>query len=182
MRKRAFTIVELAISIALLGTIMAAVMSLFAVGLKNYQRESLRNQMQKELNFTADDIGIQIRQAADSPLTFGADTRSSDKLILAMPAVDSDEDFIYNGGALVLDHVVYYSSGSTLYKKVISNNLSAREDKEQPVLESVSNLNCSYTPNENTEIVTCNLTTSRSVAGQTLTFNAGKTARLRNQR
>jgi prepilin-type N-terminal cleavage/methylation domain-containing protein len=178
--RRGFTIVELIIAIALLSTIMSAVMALFIVGIKNYQRESQRNFMQKEINFTADDIGIQIKQAADAPETYGSYNRDAQTLILALPAVDINDDFIYSGTNRIFDHIVFYRDGNSLKKVLIPDALSTREPKEDFVLDSVSNFSCSYSPPSETELVSCILETGRSVAGVNLKFEATKTARMRN--
>lgn len=155
-------------------------MALFAIGIKNYQRESQRNFMQKEINFMADNLGNQIKQAADSPDSYGLYTRSSDVLILALPAINEDEDFIYSGGDIIYDYVVYYLQNGSLYKKIIADDQSYREDKEEPVLPSVIQFECIYTPQEDTELVSCTIGTTQNVDGTSLSFTATKTARMRN--
>jgi len=182
MIKKAFSLVELIIAMGILGVIMMAVMTLFIIGVKNYSRESQRNFMQKEINFTADDIGVQIKQAAEVPGSYDTYTRGSNTLILAVPAIDEDEEFLYIGDALLYDYFIYYLSGGTLLKKIITNENSIREDKENPVLKNVNQFECSYTPETETELVSCNLSTSQTISGTTLNFSANKTSRLRNQR
>ena len=182
MRNKGFSLVELIIAIALLGTIMAAVMTLFVVGIKNYRRESQRNFMQKEINFTADDLGTQIKQAAEVPVTYDGTNRSAETLILALPAINEDEAFIYNGDSLLYDHVIYYLSEKDLYKKVVPDSQSIREEKEEPILGDVSKFECIYEPQTDTELATCTIETSKEVSGSTLSFRAIKTARLRNFR
>lgn len=182
MRNKGFSLVELIIAIALLGTIMAVVMTLFVVGIKNYRRESQRNFMQKEINFTADDLGTQIKQATLVPVAYDGTSRSAQTLILALPAVDEDENFIYNGDSLLYDYYIYYLSGKELYKKVVPDSQSVREEKEEPILGDVSKFECIYEPQTDTELVTCTVETTKEVSGSTLIFSATKTARLRNFR
>lgn len=171
---------ELIIAIALLGIIMGAVSTLFMIGLRNYQRESQRNLMQQEINFVADDLGTQIKQAALAPETFEDHTRSTETLILALPAVNPDEDFLYTGDSLLYDHVIYTLQEGTLYKEVVIDPTSNREAKRDPVLSNVSEFTCLYNPQSETEIISCTIRTSKDISGRTLAFDAVKTARMRN--
>jgi hypothetical protein len=173
---------ELIISIALLGTIMAAVMTLFMIGIRNYQRENQRNIMQKEINFTTDDIGTQIKQAAESPGSYDSYIRGPQNLILALPAVNEKEDFLYSGEVLLYDYYIYYLQDGYLYKKIIPNDASARSARENALLGNVTAFNCDYQPMSETEIIQCTVSTSKKVSDTTLNFNASKTARLRNHR
>lgn len=173
---------ELIISIALLGIIMAAVMTLFMIGIKNYRRESQRNFMQKEINFTADDLGMQIKQATDSPATYDVYTRGPETLVLALPSINADGDFLYYGSELLKDYVIYYLQNSSIHKKIVSDPSSSRSPRESTVLNDVSSFNCLYTPPAETEIIECTIMTSKSISGTNLNFSAVKTAGLRNRR
>jgi prepilin-type N-terminal cleavage/methylation domain-containing protein len=178
--KKAFTIVEVIIAMGLLGIIMVAVSALFNVGVKNYRTESQKALMQKEINFVADDIGVQIKQAAKVPESFDVYNRTASSLILALPAVDIDENFIYSGGNLAYDHYIYSLSGGNLTKKIVTDANSNRQDRETTVLNNVTEFNCTYLPDVDTEQVTCIITTAVTVRGNVISFTAEKTARLRN--
>jgi len=156
-------------------------MTLFLVGVKNYQRESQRNFMQQEINFTADDLGSQIKQAAEAPEIYDTFTRDSQALILALPAIDNNQKYIYSGSSLIYDYIIFYLEDGALKKTVIPNAQSTRLAKDDSVLEDVSNFNCNYSPSTDTELITCVLETSQTVSKTNLNFTATKTARLRNK-
>ena len=179
--RRGFTLIELIISIVLISIITSAVMTLFLVGVKNYQRESQRNFMQQEINFTADDLGSQIKQAAEAPEIYDTFTRDSQALILALPAIDNNQKYIYSGSSLIYDYIIFYLEDGALKKTVIPNAQSTRLAKDDSVLEDVSNFNCNYSPSTDTELITCVLETSQTVSKTNLNFTATKTARLRNK-
>ena len=155
-------------------------MTLFLVGVKNYQRESQRNFMQQEINFTADDLGSQIKQAAEAPESYDTFVRDAQNLILALPAVDTNQNFIYSGDDLIYDYVIFYIDGSVLKKIVIPDVQSTRAAKNDSVLENVSSFNCTYSPASETSLITCTIQTSQTISKSILNFTATKTARLRN--
>ncbi len=179
--KKGFTIIELAIATALLATILGAVAALFAVGLKNYRVESQRSFLQKELNFVADDIGNQAKQAYAVLENYDIYTRDSDTLILALPAIDVAESFIYSGENFTTDYIIYYLSDGTLYKKTIANENSKRQSRETEVLKNITNFNCLYTPYTATQEIECDIRLNKQISNVTINLQAHKTAKLRNK-
>lgn len=179
--KKGFTLIELAVSTALLGIIMSAVTALFVVGIKNYQVESQRSFLQKEVNFVADDIAIQAKQAYAVPETYDIYARSADTLILALPAINESENFIYSGNNLATDYIIYYLADGSLYKKMVADTSSTRADRETEIISNVSSFNCLYTPFTDTQEIDCTLVIAKDVGSVTLDFTAQKTAKLRNK-
>jgi len=178
-----FTLIELVISMALLGIIMAAVMSLFSTAIKNYAVNSQKSFLQKELNFTIDSIGKDIKQAVEVPATHdGLFTTSGDTLILALPATDEDDNFVYTGNVLEKDYVVYWLLGSDLKKKVYANALGTRTNSENIILSDVASLQYSYVPDAPPfSQVKINLSISRSVNNVSVSISGERTSNLRNK-
>jgi hypothetical protein len=103
-------------------------------------------------------------------------------LILALPAINSNQEFIYSGSDLVYDYFIYSWADNILRKKIVPDIASHRTAKDEPILQNVNQFDCIYTPSTDTDMVSCVLGTSATVDGNTLEFSATKTARLRNHR
>lgn len=182
-RQSAFTLIELVISMALLGVIMAAVMSIFSTAIRSYAVNSQKSFLQKELNFTIDNIGKDIKQAVEIPANYDDTfTTNSDTLILALPATESDGDFIYTGGVLEKDYIIYWLSGSDLKKKVYANALGTRTNSENTILSNVSSLVYTYTPDALPYTqAKISLTINRTVNNISVAISGERTSNLRNR-
>lgn len=187
MRKKGLSIVELLIAIMLLALIMAAVSSIFSVALKNYRVSFSQSTLQREVNLSIDSITRRVKQSVEIPETLpealGDTEKSSTVLILALPAIDDNENFIYNGDTLEKDYYIYYLDGSGLHKSVSANPLSSRNDSDNLILSEISNLTFSYTPNSpGAEItkVDISVTVSRTVSKTDINITANSSAVKRN--
>jgi type II secretory pathway pseudopilin PulG len=187
MKKKGFTLVELAISIALLATIMVAVGAIFSVVIKTYHVESQRGFFQKELNFVSDAMVRDIKQS-HIVQNYDPYILSSDTLILSLPSLDDTDKFIYSGGNVLTDTVVYYRSGNSFYKILFANPLSKRAHgtflgfSTTLISGDVSNVTFTYSPNINDPgQVTFSITLSRMVGKRNVTLTTKDTANLRNK-
>lgn len=179
--KKGFTLIELLISISILGVIMAAVGTLFVTVLKNYRTESQKAAFQREVNFTIDNIGKDIKEAASVPQNYDTFALSENTLILALPAVDDANNFVYSSGVLDKDYLIYYLSGTELKRKTYASNFGTRESGEISLLKNVSGFNLNYFPGAtNAGQVKVSLTVTAS-AGKPVTLTEERTANLRNK-
>lgn len=186
MTKKGLTLVELVVSIAVLGIIMAAVASLFSVAINNYQFSFTQSTLQRETNFVIDNITRDIKQSVEIPKIYGGINRGSEKLILALPAVDVDENFLYDGSSLKKDYVIYYLDGTSLRKSITADPSSKRVNlngTDRIILENVSSLSFSYIPNildiETTQ-VDVNMTVTKNTNKATVTIGSDVSAVKRN--
>lgn len=179
--KKGYTLIELVISMAILAVIMAAVATILVTSLKNYRTESQKSTFQKELNFVIDNMCKDIKEAAEAPENYNPYTLSPTVLILAIPATDSSNNFIYTGDVLEKDVVVYYLSGQELKRKVIANALGTRESSDNTILANVSDLVFTYSPGiTNAGQIKAHVTVSANV-GRTITLSSERLANLRNK-
>lgn len=129
-----FTVVELLISISVIGILMISVM---AVTLNYYvliSRTNLRTDMvndsQNLLRSTVEAIryGAGVRQSAtitdpNAPAGGWNTSNSAFVIIIAVPTLDSDDNYIIDSttGQPYNNELVYYKSGSLLYRRTLKN-------------------------------------------------------------
>lgn len=180
--KKAFTMIELTIAIALLGTIMVAVFAIFTTATKNYRVQSQKSFLQKELNFTADALANELKLAHNVTQNTQSFVLSSTTLILSLPAADENGNFIYNGDIQEYDTLIYSKEGTNLRKVLIPSATSARAPKDFTVLTNVNDVNFNYSPDSlNPLSINTSITVSRAVGKSTVTLSASRSAFLRNK-
>lgn len=180
--KKGFTVVELSISVAILGSLLAVVAGVFTVAVKNYQLEKQKADLQKELNYVADSLGNEIKNATGAPQNYDIYTLSPTTLVLTLPSLDENENFVYTSGQLEKDYFVYILSGQNLIKHVIPNPLSRRAPKVSTVLGNVSALNFMYSPDvSNVSQISFNINVSVPIGKSNAKSKATRTANLRNK-
>ncbi len=186
MKKRGLTLVELLISIFILGVIGSAIVALFSVGIKNYRASSAKAFMQREVNLAADNITRDIKQSIEILESYNGEGRSPTKMFLALPSVDEDNNSIYNGNDIERDFIIYYLEGTNLHKSAIANASSSRYiegGSDKIILKNVSSLSFTYTPNspgtETTKVSTL-ATILKGVGGSTISIEINSSANKRN--
>ncbi|MDD3480956.1 MAG: prepilin-type N-terminal cleavage/methylation domain-containing protein [Patescibacteria group bacterium] len=182
--KRGFTLIEVIISMVVLGVIIAAMSAIYAVSLREFKIEKNRNEMQRSINFASDELGKNIKQAINIPENYDTYTRGPETLITELPSIDSDEEYLYNGSDLRTDYIIYYLSGSELHKITLADPLSSRQEvsgSDIIILSNVTNFSCDYDPDVETDVVSCDIALSQNIYNKDITVNATKTAIKRNQ-
>lgn len=185
LAKKGFTLIELLISMALLGVIFSAVATIFTSAVKNYETNSQKSLLQKDLNFAIDSIGNNIKEAVLVPQSQDTFSLSENTLIIALPAKDTNGNFIYSAGVIEKDYFIYYLSDNNLRKKIYANALGSRMDQnghDTILISNVSTLNYTYLPNstEATQ-VKVDLSLEKAVGKRTVSISGAKTANIRNR-
>lgn len=184
-QKKGFTIIELTIAIAILGIIMAATTSIFVTGMKNYQFNFQKSTFQKELNFTIDSISNDVKSGHSIPASHDVFTTSSNTLIVALPAIDENNNFIYTGGSLELDYIVYYFSNGTLRKRVYGNSLGKRNainGTDRELLSNVELVNFQFIPGiADASQVKTSITLTKQTSRVNVRATGERTTNLRNK-
>lgn len=178
------TIVELVISMAIIGVIFAATASIFSTAVKNYRVNFQKSVIQKELNFTLDSIANDIKSAATVNGSFCGFTTNENTLILGIPAINEDNDFIYTGDVLELDHIIYFKTGNTIKKHICANILGKKaslDGKETMLINNVSDFSIEYSPGiVGAEQIRLEMGIEKPADKTTIRITGQRTANLRN--
>lgn len=134
LTSRGFTIVELSVSIAAGSVVALAVLSIslffFADIMRTNAQTQLQSEAQSALNRVIEDMRtgsaiLTSNTVADANEPGGGWVTSNADLVLivATPALDSSGNFIFDSfsGAPYQDEFIYFTDGSTLYKRILSN-------------------------------------------------------------
>lgn len=193
MNKKGYTLIETIIVMALIGIIVTVIASLYTTGLKTYSEEVEKTNLQVEnrvtLNRLKNDLlqGYRIEPGWTDPDDSTVYTTSENTVVIAVPAIDSNNDWIYSGNTPDLDHIVYFKDGDNLYKRVEASNSDPDKRKiSGPSVEAtyVSSLIFSYDQDPGTGLVktvTADMTLARTIRGRNVSTNYKTTVSLRNK-
>ncbi len=131
---RGFTLVELNMSIAILGIIMVSLLAVFTTFLVIIVRNNVSTDMtvdsQSLLRTVVEEIryGAGVRQTntitdANGPTGGWNTSNASFVIITAIPALNSSNEYIIDSdsGLPYFNEMVYFKQGTTLYKRVLAN-------------------------------------------------------------
>lgn len=188
--KKGLTLVELLIAMALLVVIMSAVSSIFATALRNYQVQVVQNTLQRDLNVVLDDISRSVKDAVEIPTSYEAPngevfirTPNSSTLVLALPAIDENQQFIYNqAGRVEKDYLIFQLIESELHKKIFAYEMSSRfpqNNSDKIVLEDISQLSFNYF--NNSRLVETKISLEKGVLKTSIKINGENKSVKRNE-
>lgn len=131
---KGFTLVELNLSITILGIIMISLLAVFTTFLVIITRNNVSTDMtvdsQNLLRTVVEEIryGAGVRQTntitdANAPTGGWNTSNTSFVIITAIPALDSSNNYIMDSdnGVPYFNEMVYFKQGTTLYKRVLAN-------------------------------------------------------------
>lgn len=190
MKTKGLTLVELGISMAILMTIMVVTGSIFSVSIKSYQTESQRSIFQRDLNLATDLIARDIKQSQAIQSYPPNYNLSATTLSLVLPAIDSDNNFIYDlNGNPKTDVIVYFkpAAENNLYKVVFPyaqskrSQDSAANNPKKILSDYVTSVNFSTSPNSTPRQVDFGITLAKTVSGKLISVSSSDTAISRNK-
>lgn len=129
-----FTLVELNLSLLVLGIISVSLLTIFT----NYLVLITRNNVLMDMTVASQNLlrtaveelryGAGVRQAntisdANAPAGGWTTSNSNFVIIIAVPALDQNRDYIIDAdtGSPYINELVYFKSGTNLYKRVLAN-------------------------------------------------------------
>lgn len=180
-----FALIELVVAIAIIGIVIFVATDTYLGGLVSSKNEYLKSRLSSDARIISEGILDNIKLAASVEENSGIYTTGISTLVLAVPAIDSDNNFIYNGNQLLLDNIIYTLEGENLHKIIYSTNGTSRlfpqHDSDKVIAENVKSL--IFTPDApapNTQNIGLDLTLENSKSKPILEFNIKTKGNLRN--
>lgn len=181
---KGLTLIELLISVVILGIILITFTSLYVMGLRIYQSEFRNSNLQAENRIVLDRIMKDTKQSSAIDTIYSTYTsNTTDTLILMTPSIDVNGDFLYDGqGEFITDTIVYHKTNSDLQKITDPDQNSTRVAGTKTLISNVTTFAITYTPDIATaKSVEVNLVTSDTAGKDTLTVNNRSSTVLRNK-
>lgn len=188
MMKRGLTLIELLITMGLIGSILIVITSVYLVGFRTFQEELASSTVQSDAQTILDAAVTDIKNGIliEPTYTFGLDTYTTgaDTIIIRVPAVNASEQIIYNGSDMLYDRLIYYYEGTEVHKITIADPASIRykNNGNNAILDKRAlNLSFIYDPDQATAtLVTVNLSSSIQLGNRSKNITISGQARLRN--
>ena len=159
--------------------------SVFSVALRSYRLNIQKSFFQKDLNFAVDSIANTAKSASSIPVSYNGYTTGQNTLVIAVPAKDNQNNFVYNANILQHDYYVYYVSSDSLIKRVYGNaggKLSSESGSPVTILNNLSNFTLTYNPDiPNAKSVSINLALAKTIGNHNVSVSQSRTANLRNK-
>lgn len=183
--KRAFTLIELLISIALISIISVILTTLIIRYGIFYERQNVDIAANLDNRFILDDISAQVRQAAKIATSVTIDGQtfatSQTTIVLKLPALDQNGQTMQN----IFDYVIFWQDSQDLKnfrKKIVPDLQSTRKVVSQILTSNLKSVVFSYNNPDPTQAstVTATLETIKTQGGQTKEAKDAVQVRLRN--
>jgi prepilin-type N-terminal cleavage/methylation domain-containing protein len=192
MNKRGFSLIEMIFAVTFVSVITLFVASQYISGTGIFDEQSKKISLNQDLRHFSDMIADDIKQAIivennwTDPLEGTVHQSGNSKIVLALPSVDANGNWLYEGPTLRLDFVVYWIDNNKLWKRVYSNSSTTqrRSLSEKPVLINVKSLSFTYSPHPLAGItrnVDFSLVLSTKSRGKELEVITNKSIKIRNR-
>lgn len=179
-----FTLIELIITVSIISIMILVVGQVYLIGMVQGKSNMKKAQLQTEGKSAMDGIMKNVKVASAIESAYGEYTSDGTHLILRMPAIDTNENFIYI--APTNDYVTYYLEGKNLHKLVTSANTSSRlfaqNGSDNIILSNVKTLAFTYsavTP-ATSSLVTLEMTLENTTQKVPIEIKLKSSGRLRN--
>jgi len=184
MRKRGLTLIELLVTMGLIGLVLTVITSIYLVGFRTFREELASSTVQSNAQTILDAVitdtknGMLIEPDYDTYVT-GPNT-----IIIRLPAIDSNKQIIYSGTDMLYDRLVYYYDNNEIHKVTYADPGSTRfkNNEANTILDkNVLSLSFEYDPDPATAtLVKVKLNSYIGVGNRNKEINLSGQARLRN--
>lgn len=182
--RKGFTIYELLISIAILGTMIIAITNIYIVGLKTFREELASSQLESNAQTILDEITTDAKNAQSAEAAYDVYTSGANSIILKIPAIDNSKNILYSGNTMLFDRIIYYYENDSIHKITIADPASIRYKENninKTIASKVLELSFSYDPDAvSATLVTIHVTSHQEIGKLDRTISLTSKARLRN--
>jgi|GEM_PF-1245662 len=180
------TLIEVTIAMVIIIVMIVVVAEVYVNGMVQSKSDFVKVRLQSEGKAAIDGITKNVKSASSVEGTYSSYTSGQTVMILMTPAIDSSENFIYDGGTLVYDRIVYYVDGENLHKAVFSTDTDSRlypqNGSDNIILRNIKSFSFTYTPAvPNTDFVEIDTELEDAVSGNKIVnISLESKGRLRN--
>lgn len=152
-----FTLIEVIIATVIIGIVAVVIGEMYVKGTISSKTEINRSKLQVEAKNTLEGITSNVKLATKMEASYGGYTGGASTLILSLPAVDANENFLYSGNQKIHDYIIYRLENKNLHKLVFSTDSNSRlysqNGSDQILLSNVKALTFAYEPALPTSII-----------------------------
>ncbi len=184
MQKKGVTLIELTIVIALLGSIVIVISSVYITGFKTFREELATSRLDSNAQTIIDEITNTAKNAQSAEATYGAYVSGPSSVVLKVPALDDNKNILYTGNEMLFDRVIYFYENNKIHKITFAESNSIRYVEngiDKIIDDKILELSFSYDPDaESATLVTINVSSHQEIGKIERTISLTSKARLRN--
>jgi len=184
MKKHGLTLIELLITIGLVGMILIVITGVYVSGFRTYQEELSSSMVQSNAQTILDALATDIKNGMLIEQSYDVYVTGTSSIIIRVPAINSDKQIQYSGTDMLYDRIIYYYQSNEIHKLVFADPSSTRYSANgvDKVLDSkILSLSFTYDPDQTTAtLVTATVSSDIKVGNRNKTITISGTARLRN--
>jgi prepilin-type N-terminal cleavage/methylation domain-containing protein len=191
IKRRGLTLIELLVTIVLVGLMLTVITSVYLVGFRTFREELASSTVQSDAQTILDAIVTDTKngmliEPPTNPITVGTNTYTTgtNTIVIRLPAINNSREIIYNGTDMLYDHVIYNYADNEIHKLTLANSGSFRyknNGADATLDKNALSLSFEYDPDQDTAtLVKINLSSTIVVGNRNKAINISGLARLRN--
>ena len=185
IKRRGITLIELLITMALIGLVLIIITSVYITGYRTFDEELASSAVQSNAQSILDSILLDAKNGMLVEQSYEGKITGTDTIIIRVPAVNTDKEIQYSGTDMLFDRVVYYYTNNEIHKITFSDNPSSirfsQNGIDKTLNQHVLSLNFTYDPDQTTAtLVTATISSNIKVGTRNKHIVISGEARLRN--
>jgi len=130
IKKRGITLIELLITISLIGLILIVTTSVYLTGFRTYKEQLTSSIVQSNAQTILDALVLDAKNGLLIEATYGSFTTGPDCIIIQVPSIDASKNILYSGSDELFDRVIYYYQNNQIHKITYADPSSVRHSKD----------------------------------------------------
>lgn len=184
IQKRGLTLIELLVTMSLIGIILIVITSVYVTGFRTFKEELASSTVQSNAQTILDAVILDAKNGMLIEPIYGAYTTGPNTIIIRVPATNESKEILYNGSDMVYDRVIYYYLNNEIHKITYAASGSTRyknDGKDSVLDKNILAMSFEYDPDQSTAtLVRVNLDSVIKVGNRDKKITISGEARLRN--